>query len=143
MKKQNLILFSIIALLLIIIVGCKDPFKPFIQEENETEPRLPRVKGADYYYCTGLGYYYEQRIEEDFAEEYCVFPNGEECIAFDFITGECHREFTLCEQQGHTMRIAVEQYENYNATYGICIFSDSSYCREYSFFKGDCHVKWE
>ena len=136
MKKHYLIL---IAIFVLVIAGCKEIES--IDSENKTDSD-PRVRGIDYDYCNELGYRYEQRGQGDDAEEYCIFPNGEECVAFDFITGECHREFTLCEQQGHIMRIGLEQHESFNLTYGICIFEDGSYCKEADFFRGNCHVKW-
>ena len=82
------------------------------------------------------------RIENNTHDEYCIFPNGEECEAFSFMTGECHREFTLCELKGYTLRVGVEQHEGFNKTYAICIFPDSSYCREIDFFNRKCHVMW-
>lgn len=138
MKNQYLIFIMIVVL---VIAGCGNGGQQ--SRGNETVIDLPLARGADYTYCIALGYEYEARTDGVNNREYCIFPNGEECISFDFLTGECHREFTLCELQGHTMRVGVEEREDYTATYGICIFSDDSYCKEYDFFKGDCHVKWE
>ncbi|OGM01525.1 hypothetical protein A3K72_04185 [Candidatus Woesearchaeota archaeon RBG_13_36_6] len=136
-KKVLILVFLIISLL--FLTSCEQKQEP---ELNETEPLLPKVRGADYYYCTGLGYKYEMRIENNTHYEYCMFPNGEECDAFDFIGGECGREFTLCNIKGYTLKIGVEQHEGFNATYAICIFPDRSYCKEIDFFNRKCHVKW-
>ena len=141
MKIRYIIIIVLIALLSImfIVYDGSEVVIP-VEDNNITEPKF---KGADYFYCTGLGYEYEQRIEGNSTEEYCIFPNGEECIAFDFITGECHHEFSLCEQQGYLMRVGVEESGDFTAKYGICIFPDNSYCKEYDFFNGDCQIKWE
>jgi putative hemolysin len=117
---------------LVVIFGCTP---------NE-EPDLPKVRGADYEYCTGLGYKYESRIENNTHEEYCTFPDGEECIAFDFMTFECGREYSLCSIKGYSPKIGIEMHEGFNVTYAVCLFPDDSYCKEIDFFNRKCHVTW-
>lgn len=136
MKKEILVLFI---LSVILITSCQKQQPQTNETNNQT---LPSVRGADYDYCTALGYKYEMRLENNTHYEYCIFPNKEECEAFDFIAGECHTEFTLCELKGYKLKIGVEQYETFNKTYAICIFPDNSFCKEIDFFNRKCHVKW-
>lgn len=136
--KHYIVILFVISI--IFIIGCI-PKEPQV-EINETEPLLPRVLGADYYYCTGLSYKYESRIENGTHEEFCTFPDGNECIAFDFMTAECGREYSLCEIKGYDIKIGIEQHETFNKTYAVCLFPDRSYCREIDFFNRKCHVLW-
>ena len=112
-------------------------------QDNETNKTYPKAYGIEVSYCEGLGYNYIYEMDENETwNEFCIMPDGTRCDAWDFVGGECGREYSLCETEGYTLRIGVEQYETYNKTYAICIFSDGSYCRESDFFNKDCHIVW-
>ncbi len=127
-------------LILLILAACTQPI-PENKTTNSTGDR-PRVQGVDVKYCEALGYKYEYVKVDDRKRGYCVFPNGERCESFDFVTGKCGREFSLCELKGYTLKIGVEQHSDVNITYAICIFPDGSYCKEVDFFHRKCHITW-
>lgn len=143
-------LSALILALLIMAAGCSHSVDQSSNSEKSnfdinasTEaPKYPRVIGADIKYCEGMGYVYDYRFEDGKYVGYCVLPDGSECESFDFISGLCHHEFTMCEIKGNTLKIAIEQYETYNISYAVCVFPDGSYCSEVDFFNRECHVKW-
>jgi putative hemolysin len=148
---KNRIIFCAIILLMIFALGCSIASpggnvtnnKSINTQKNASKLR-PDVIGFDVFYCEGLGYTYDYRLNVSSGKYtgYCVFTNGTECLADDFASGLCHREFSLCEIKGYVLKIGVEQYATYNLTYPICIFPDNSYCRETDFFNRKCPVKW-
>lgn len=140
-KKGKLWALIFVFIVIILVLFCV--YKPSRIENNETnQTKYPRVRGIDIKYCEGIGYEYELRAEHDRQVGYCVFPDGEECKSFEFITGECGRGYSLCESKGYLLNKKVEKLENGNAIYAICIFPDYTYCKEVDFFNKDCHVKW-
>jgi putative hemolysin len=142
-----LVLAALLVLLAVVLVGCENKGRnpgqnSTANQTNQTD--YPPVHGIEVTYCEGLGYKYDYRLNTSTGrkEEYCRLNKDIECPAWDFVSGECHRELTLCSLKGYILKIGVEQYETYNATYPICIFPDSSYCKEVDFFNKNCHVKW-
>jgi putative hemolysin len=135
---------------MIIVLGCNSSKNAATAQNltanhsKNTSKLYPDVMGFDVFYCEGLGYTYDYRLNESTEKYtgYCIFPNGSECLADDFGSGLCHREFSLCEIKGYVLKIGVEQYDTYNITYPICIFPDRSYCRETDFYYRKCPVKW-
>ena len=105
---------------------------------------LPTAYGIEVSYCEGIGYKYEYRQNESTGEwgEYCRLNSTIECPAWDFVSGTCHRELSLCGIKGYIPKIGVVKHETYNETYPICIFPGGSYCKEVDFFNKNCHVKW-
>jgi putative hemolysin len=61
----------------------------------------------------------------------CIFPDGNQCGQWDFLSGRCGQEYTYCLQQGGAI---LDQGTNI----GTCVFDDSSICDEYTFFLGEC-----
>jgi putative hemolysin len=143
------IILIIAAILLVAVLGCSGAQKGIPQNRtanitlNKTG-NYPASYGIEVQYCEGIGYTYEYRLNESSGqkEEYCRLTKDIECPAWAFVSGECHRELTLCSIKGHILKIGVEQHATYNATYPICIFKDGSYCKEVDFFNKKCHVTW-
>ena len=63
-------------------------------------------------------------------ETVCVFPDGNECEEWDFLSGRCGQEYSYCAQQGYVL----EPGDNM----ATCLFSDGSSCLEFDYFNGDC-----
>ncbi len=63
-------------------------------------------------------------------ETVCVFPDGNECEEWDFLSGRCGQEYSFCAQQGYLL----EAGDNM----AICLFPDGSSCLEFDYFNGDC-----
>jgi putative hemolysin len=149
-SKPLLIVLTIIfmAVVCIMTYGCgRNIARSNSTKENMSANKtgaLPTVSGIEVSYCEGIGYKYEYRQNESTGEweEYCRLNATLECPAWDFVSGECHRELSLCGIEGYIPKIGVVKRENYNETYPICIFPDGSYCKEIDFFNRNCHVKW-
>jgi putative hemolysin len=139
---------GIIALLTLMAIcaGCTISNPPINETSNSsantTVKEYPPVRGFDIEYCEGLGYAYQYFVNATAKVEYCTLPNGTRCLAWDFASGTCAQEFTLCEIKGYTLKLKREVYPTYNVTYPICIFPDDSYCKESDFYKRNCHVQW-
>jgi putative hemolysin len=82
-------------------------------------------------YCEGLGYKLEPRENAAGMDAACIFPDGNECGQWDFLSGSCGQQYSYCHQQGG---FRLEQ----GANIGSCIFSDGSICDESMFFSGEC-----
>jgi len=63
-------------------------------------------------------------------ETVCVFPDGNECEEWDFLSGRCGQDYSFCAQQGYLL----EPGDNMAA----CLFPDGSSCLEFDYFNGDC-----
>ncbi|MBW2970858.1 DUF333 domain-containing protein, partial [Candidatus Woesearchaeota archaeon] len=144
MKKLVPILFLVAAIVgVILLTGCKTgvettlPGEKVETHEEASKQQYPRVRGIDVFYCEGLGYKYDYRQVDDRKIGYCVMPGGFECEAFDFISGDCGHQYTLCEIKGYTLKKAIEDYGNYSKSYAVCVFADGSYCTESDFFNRD------
>jgi len=136
-KKSKIGIFMFILLVAVLAVFCF--YNP---SESDKLPKYPRVFGIDVNYCEGIGYEYDLRLEDNRQIGYCVFHDGNECEAFAFVTGECGREYSLFESQGHLLNQKTVVDGDTNATFAICIFPDYTYCKEVDFYNKKCHVGW-
>lgn len=81
-------------------------------------------------YCQGMGYTLESVERNGGMDADCVFPEGNRCGQWDFLSGRCGLEMTYCARQGGTIQ------EEGNI--GICVFPDGSSCNEFQFFSDAC-----
>jgi putative hemolysin/Tol biopolymer transport system component len=63
-------------------------------------------------------------------ETVCVFPDGNECEEWDFLSGRCGQEYSYCAQQGYVL----EPGDNM----ATCLFPDGSSCLEFEYFNDEC-----
>lgn len=82
-------------------------------------------------YCEGLGYTLETVMRNGGEDGDCIFPNGNRCGQWDFLSGRCGQENTYCSQQGGEL-------QDNGTNIASCNFQDGSSCNEYSFFLGEC-----
>jgi putative hemolysin len=137
----------IIATLMLFLTGCASeiPSENTSNLSNTTNitKKYPPAYGAEVKYCEGLGYTYDYRLDENGTwREYCKFTSQIECEAWEFVNGNCGKEFSLCEIKGYQLKKGVEIHEGYNITFSVCLFPDKTACREMNFFNRDCHVTW-
>jgi putative hemolysin len=84
------------------------------------------------FYCQEMGYELEIRDTNAGQEGICVFPDGQECEEWTFLTGSCSIEWTYCQRQGGRIEAG--------ESIGTCIFEDGSSCPEYDYFIGECQA---
>lgn len=141
LARKKLLSVTVIAIMIPALAACEPPGVP-----------CPACV-----YCTGLGY--ELAIREHgigdqepqpetsaeptpetlggppteaavVLEDVCVFPDGNECEHWDFMSGRCGQEYSYCVQQGYTLEPGPNM--------ATCIFPDGSSCLEILFFEGRC-----
>jgi len=83
-------------------------------------------------YCQGLGYVEETREGEGGQYGVCIFPDGSECDAWDFLAGRCGKEFSYCSKMGFDLQ------ELPDSNIAACVFPDGSQCPEFQYFQGEC-----
>jgi putative hemolysin len=141
----GLAFISILLVFLVLTGGCGNAGNTINTTKTNQTKNYPIVRGFEVDYCEKLGYTYDYRLNESSGnmEEYCRLSKNVECEAWDFASGTCHPEFSLCKKQGYLPKIGVEKKGNTTIMYPICIFSDGTYCKEVDFFKHNCHVDWK
>lgn len=72
-------------------------------------------------YCAMLGYEPGTQETEEGQVTICTFPNGTICDSWDFLAGECGKDFSYCALQGYKTQTITEDGDPYLQTYAICI----------------------
>jgi len=104
-----------VALLILMIFVSLFSWRNLKQES----PVIPLTFAGSY--CLALGYNLSIRTDEGgFLLEYCTFPDNKTCLAWDFLRGECGRNWTYCERVLHGVLLPS------NKSY---IFSNAPICK--------------
>ena len=72
-------------------------------------------------YCTDLGYQYTVSHAASGERGLCVFPDGGECPAWDFLSGACGSEHSYCTQEGYDLVRAADGRDPFSAEYAVCV----------------------
>ncbi len=98
-------------------------------------------------YCLQLGYKCVVRKGSDGEYGSCMYPDGTECVSWDFYRGSCGQQYSFCEQQGGRIENRIENMGTWTAEYAVCLFSDASECGEEEYAAGRCKPsecrKWQ
>jgi hypothetical protein len=115
-----------------LLAACQGPVSDTPGEEDASQDApMPDMANPAAVYCDGLGYKMES-VERDGGQDAdCIFPDGQRCGQWDFLSGRCGQEHTFC-LQNEGMR-----FEE-GANIGTCIFEDGSTCDEYAYYLGQC-----
>ena len=72
-------------------------------------------------YCSKMGYQYEVRVDGA-GNEYgvCVFPDGSEGDAWDFLRGECGQDFSYCAKYGYGTETETVTNGSYVSECAVC-----------------------
>lgn len=129
-------LMSILIIVILLLVACQQTSADVIDkpDEESSEPAQEPATGLANpaaVYCEGLGYSMESTETEAGQDADCIFPDGQRCGQWDFLSGRCGREYSFCAEQGGTM-------QDQGGNVGVCLFEDGSTCDEFSFFSGEC-----
>ena len=71
-------------------------------------------------YCKDLGYTYNTRNTKAGDVGVCIFPNGERCQAWDFLTGTCGEKHSFCARQGMKQETRSDGNNPYSEVYAVC-----------------------
>ncbi|MFO8035687.1 MAG: DUF333 domain-containing protein [Anaerolineales bacterium] len=134
MKKSTRFV-SILVTALFLLTACgSQPPEPTNTPQPEAEEGKEPISGMANpasVYCQELGYELEMRETEEGTTGVCIFPDGEECEEWDFLSGRCGQEYSYCTQEGYTLKET-------GGNIAECVFPDGSSCPEYDFLTGDC-----
>ena len=127
--------FVLISFLMVFLVSCgsapSEPTPtPFI--ENNVEDVFIGIPNPASFYCQEMGYELLIKDTDAGQEGICIFPDGQECEEWTFLTGSCSIEWTFCQRQGSNIQAG--------ETMGTCFFADGSSCPEYDYFIGECEA---
>jgi len=107
------------------------------QEMKDLENLYSGVPNPASVYCKELGYKNEIRTDSSGGQyEVCVFPDGSECRAWDFLRGKCGQKFSLCEKKGGKIKTEVKDMGSWRMEYAVCVFPDGSEITEWKLFLG-------
>lgn len=129
MKNQKLMYRIAFTLIIGFVFSACAVISPETDQGQEEEQPIGMANPAAVY-CEGLGYTLESVERDGGMDADCVFPNGERCAQWDFLSGRCGGELSYCTLQGGT----ILEFGNM----GICEFSDGSTCGEFQYFSGSC-----
>lgn len=75
-------------------------------------------------YCISMGYRYEVRKDAK-GDEYgtCIFPDGTECDAWDFLKGKAGRPFSYCAKKGYSIETKKINKGTYQEECAECVSS--------------------
>jgi putative hemolysin len=136
MKKKTALLTILLSVLLLLTACGSQPSEPTntpqpeAEEGKEGEEPIGMANPASVY-CQELGYKLKMRETEEGTIGVCIFPDGEECEEWDFLSGRCGQEYSFCVKEGYTLK-------DTGGNIAECVFPGGSSCPEYDFFTGDC-----
>lgn len=137
MSSRIFWLFSMVLVIMLAIqAGCqqvKTGETSGVVDEVGTATEGPGLNMANpaAVYCEALGYTLEPRENEAGMDADCVFPDGSECLQWDFLAGRCGNEHSFCSVQGGEIK-------DVGTNIADCVFEDGSTCDEFSFSTGEC-----
>lgn len=72
-------------------------------------------------YCAELGYEYKM-VETPLGQKgVCVFPDGSECDAWDFLQGKCGQEYSYCAECGYGTITVNDGKDPFSKEYAVCV----------------------
>jgi putative hemolysin len=96
--------------------------QPVAQAQMSKPPSVGMADPAAVYCSRIMGY--EFRVEPDVNgrdEGFCIFPDGEKCEAWAFLSGQCGREHSYCARQGHGTDVRTDGANGFSPVYAVCV----------------------
>jgi len=72
-------------------------------------------------YCIEMGYEYKIMDEPSGQRGICIFPDGSQCDAWDFLKGKCGEMYSYCTKNGYDMEIRTDGKNPFSREYAVCI----------------------
>lgn len=116
--KHNIFLVLLVVASLSIFVGC---------QVNNIEPAIdtkgPAVSFANpaAVYCGSLGYVYETQETDIGQIGVCHFDDETTCDAWDFLSGKCGQEKSICAQKGLNVETRSDGEDSLVPEYAVCV----------------------
>jgi len=76
-------------------------------------------------YCQLCGYHLVVETDANGQHGVCIFPDGNRCDSWDFFTGKCGQQYTLCEQQGGIIQTTTNNCQ-FSSECAECVFADGT-----------------
>jgi len=75
-------------------------------------------------YCSELGYEYNTVDTPEGQQGFCMFPDGSECDAWNFLMGKCGTDYSYCAQIGYDTASLADGNNPFSPEYAVCIGTD-------------------
>jgi putative hemolysin len=72
-------------------------------------------------YCADLGYEFTVVETPEGQRSVCRLPDGEECSAWDFLTGRCGQEHSWCARNGWVTETRTDGQDPFSPEYAVCV----------------------
>jgi len=137
-QHKKLILLSSLVVTLMALAACQqiasnETVGFTTKTEESARESVVSLENPAAVYCEGLGYSMAPGETASGMAAACIFPDGNECGQWDFLSGRCGQEYSYCLQHDGAR---LEQGTNI----GTCVFDDGSICDEYMFTLGECQI---
>ena len=89
--------------------------------DYEEVPGLVGMKNPAAVYAIELGYEYKVIKTEEGEKGIVIFPNGDECDAWDFLEGKDGQEYSYCALNGYGMETRRDGKNSFSSDYAVCV----------------------
>lgn len=72
-------------------------------------------------YCIEMGYEYKVIDDPSGQRGICIFPDGSQCNAWDFLKGKCGEKYSYCALNGYDMETRTDGQNPFSKEYAVCI----------------------
>lgn len=93
--------------------------------EQEAEPIGMSNPAA--IYCIEMGYEYKVIDEPSGQRGICIFPDGSQCNAWDFLKGKCGERYSYCTANGYRMETRYDGQNPFSSEYAVCISKEGDF----------------
>jgi putative hemolysin len=123
MSAKSIILTILICLSVSFVshLGADETSSEMSSKQTECDGSAPGTSNPAAVYCMELGYEYRIIDTPQGQRGVCVFPNGSECDAWDFLQGKCGQEFSYCAECGYGIMTASDGKDPFSREYAVCV----------------------
>jgi|GEM_PF-2222363 len=94
--------------------------------KNEHERGLIGMPNPAATYCIEMGYEYKVIDEPSGQRGICIFLDGSQCNAWDFLKGKCGERYSYCAAHGYHMERRSDGQNEFSAEYAVCISDEGN-----------------
>ena len=72
-------------------------------------------------YCQELGYQFKTIVDNKGEYGVCIFPEGQECDAWEFLQGDCGQDHSYCAHHGLVLVVKKDGNKGLTRSYAVCV----------------------
>ena len=119
--KNKVILAFVFFVILMNPVTAQDTCIPCEDLNEQPAATGVAMKNPAFVYAIELGYEYKTVQTEQGERGVIVFPNGDECDAWDFLEGKCGQEYSYCALNGYGIETRKDGKNPFSQDYAVCV----------------------